>query len=89
MPTSAGSLSPRCPQQQNGQQKTKHSIEIPLVHRAGIFWARLGSLPASTLHPVPGMLWHSEETGLTHTFDKHEHLTGEIRNSRRHTHGIP
>jgi hypothetical protein len=35
MPTSAGSLSPRFPQQQNGQQKT-NSIEILLVHRAGI-----------------------------------------------------
>jgi hypothetical protein len=46
MPTSEGILSPRCPQQQNGQQKRKHSIEIPLVHGAGIFCARLRSLPA-------------------------------------------
>jgi hypothetical protein len=84
MPTS-GMLSPRFSQQQNGQQKTK-------LHKdsaTGIFWARLGSLQGSTLHPVPGILWPNAQRkdGFTHTFDKQERLTGEISNTRAQLEG--
>jgi hypothetical protein len=51
------------------------------MHRASIFWARLGSLQDSTLHPVTGIPWPNAQRRdeLTHTFDKQERLTGEIR----------
>jgi hypothetical protein len=80
MPTSAGMLNPRFPQQQNGQQKTKlQKVSAPVIFRA-----RLGSLQGSTLHPVPGILWPNAQRRdrLAHTFDKQERLTGEIRNTR-------
>jgi hypothetical protein len=69
----------------NKMNNRRHnSMKIPLVYRAaGIFWARLGSLQGSTLHPVPGIPWPNAQRrdGLTHTFDKQERLTGEIRNT--------
>ena len=76
MPTSAGMPSPRFPQQQNGQQKTKKTPQT-----------RLGSLQGNTLRPVPGILWPNAQRrdGLTHTFDEQERLTGEIRNTRENS----
>ena len=50
MPTSGSILSPRFPQQQNGQQKTKLHRDSARAYRKHF----LGSLQVSTLQPVPG-----------------------------------